>query len=349
MMAMVAPAAPGIDVATSPVLQIRELSVHYTRKGGADPSILDGVSLDVHRGEILGLAGESGSGKSTMVESILRLLEPPRYVRSGRVLFQSRSATDPVDLMRLPESRLRAIRWRGISYIPQGSMNSLNPVLRVRDQIADAMIDHGVSKREARAHVPGALKLVGLDDAVARLYPHQLSGGMKQRAIIAAAIAMRPDLVIADEITTALDVNVQRLILETLMHIRDELGVAVVFVSHDMAVHAEIADRLAVMYAGKVIEVGSVLDVFKQPLHPYAQGLIQSIPSVQTGQVRLSGIPGVAPSPTNWPSGCRFHPRCPHAMAICRSLEPLLATIQPGHVAACHLYPESRGEAGDGH
>lgn len=344
-MAMHAAAGPATAVATAPVLRIEDLCVRYTRRDRTDPSILDRVSLTVERGEILGLAGESGSGKSTLVESILRILEPPRYVHAGRVWFQPRAATAPIDLLTLPEAQLRAVRWRNVSYIPQGSMNSLNPVLRIQDQIVDAMIDHGLAKRMALQRIPETLELVGLDPHVARLFPHQLSGGMKQRAIIAAAIVMHPDLVIADEITTALDVNVQRLILETLMRIRDELGVAVIFVSHDMAVHAEIADRLAVLYAGKVAEVGEVHTVFKQPLHPYAQGLIQSIPSMHAEQGRLSGIPGVAPSPTSWPPGCRFHPRCPRAMPVCHEVEPLLAPIHPGHAAACHLYPESRGGA----
>lgn len=354
MQTSTAPRTAAGDVDAAPVLEIKDLCVHYSRRQGEHPGILDRVSLDVRRGEIFGLAGESGSGKSTLAESILRLLEPPRYVRSGSVLFHPRSGGEVLDLMTLPEHRLQAVRWRNISYIPQGSMNSLNPVLRVQQQIADAMLDHGMTKHDAEARVPEVLELVGLEAPVARLFPHQLSGGMKQRAVIAAAIAMNPDLVIADEITTALDVNMQRVILETLVQIRDRLGVAVIFVSHDMAVHAELDDRLAVMYAGQVVEVTDVRSVFKDALHPYVQGLIGSIPSLHGERTRLAGIGGRAPSPANWPPGCRFHPRCPHCVPggasypPCQSVVPVLAEVHAGHAVKCHLYPQSRREAGDG-
>ena len=325
------------------VLDVRDLSVRYTRSSGNAPSILDQVSMTIKRGEIIGLAGESGSGKSTLVESILRLLEPPRYVSAGEVLFMQRGESKSVDLLQLPERTLRGLRWRSLAYIPQGSMNSLNPVLRIESQIVDAMIDHGRSQREASERVPVLLNLVGLEPRAARLYPHQLSGGMKQRAVIASAISMDPDIVIADEITTGLDVNVQRVILQTLMDIRRKLGVAVLFVSHDMAVHAQIDDRLALLYAGRVAEVGDVREVFKEPLHPYTRGLIGSIPAIGDEDKRLTGIPGVAPSPTNWPEGCRFHPRCPRAMAVCSTEVPRLSTVKGEHATACHLYTEPPG------
>ena len=262
----------------------------------------------------------------------------------------------PVDLMKLSINQMRRYRTEHIAYIPQGSQNSLNPVMRVEDQIVDGMVAHGVGQREAKGRVPALLERVGLEPRVGRLYPHELSGGMKQRVIIAIGISMNPELIIADEPTTALDVNVQRVILETLHTLRNDLGVAILLVSHDLPVHAQLADRVGIMYAGQIVEVADVRPAVKHPLHPYAAGLMSSIPAIGGARERLTGIQGSTPSPLNWPSGCRFHNRCPAVMPVCESVQPLLAELQPGeredvrgrHVTvepdrlvACHLYPES--------
>ncbi len=342
--------------ATGPLLQIEDLQIHYqTARGLA--RVVDGVNLTIERNEIFGLAGESGCGKTTLVEAILQIVRFPNRIAHGRVLFSPDADSEPVDLMALSPTRMRRFRWEHISYIPQGSMNSLNPVMRVGDQIVDGMTAHGVSEDDARKKVPDLLERVGLEERVARFYPHELSGGMKQRTIIATAISMDPELIIADEPTTALDVNVQRVILETLVSLRRDLGVAILIVSHDLPVHAQLVDRIGIMYAGKVFEVGEVRPVLKNPLQPYTQGLMRSIPAIGGERKRLGGIGGVAPSPLEWPSGCRFHPRCPQAMEVCASVVPTLAAIRPGprdvaeqereltveprRFAACHLYPES--------
>ncbi|MCC6004723.1 MAG: ABC transporter ATP-binding protein, partial [Thermofilum sp.] len=227
------------------------------------------------------------------------------------------------------------------SYIPQGSMNSLNPVLRVEEQVIDAIVEHGeYDEEEARALAREYLKRVGLPADVLRMFPHELSGGMKQRVIIAMAMILKPSLVVADEPVTALDVVSQRLVLQLLRELRDEYGASLIYVSHDLATHAELVDRMAVMYAGKVVEVGNVEEVFLEPLHPYVQLLIDSVP--KPGKKVVKGIPGVAPSPLNWPPGCRFHPRCPKAMPICSQVEPELTDVGEGRAVACHLYGDTQ-------
>jgi peptide/nickel transport system ATP-binding protein len=342
-------ARSGADV----LLEIEDLHIHFaTPRGFA--RVVDGASLTICRNEIVGIAGESGSGKTTLVEAILQIIRFPNRVATGSVRFYS-TEREPVDLMRLSKAEMRRFRWEQISYIPQGSMNSLNPVMRVGNQIVDGMTAHGVSEGEAKRKVPSLLERVGLEGRVARLYPHELSGGMKQRVIIAAAIAMDPELIIADEPTTALDVNVQRVILETLAALRRDFGMAILIVSHDLPVHAQLADRIGVMYAGQIVEIGQTRPIVKTPLQPYTQGLMASIPAVGGERQRLSGIAGTTPSPLNWPDGCRFHPRCPYVMDVCRTVVPFRAEITPGRrkvgdaeievgperFAACHLYPES--------
>jgi peptide/nickel transport system ATP-binding protein len=347
---------PGNTV--TPLLQIEDLQIHYrTARGIA--RVVDGANLTVERNEIFGLAGESGCGKTTLVEAILQIIRFPNREARGRVLFSPREGVEPVDLMALSPAQMRRFRWEHISYVPQGSMNSLNPVMRIGDQIVDGMADHGIHEATAREKVPDLLARVGLEARVARLYPHELSGGMKQRAIIASAISMDPELIIADEPTTALDVNVQRVILETLTSLRRDLGVAILIVSHDLPVHAQLVDRIGIMYAGQVVEIGAVRPALKNPLQPYTQGLMRSIPTIGGSRQRLDGIAGVAPSPRDWPSGCRFHPRCPQAMDLCATVVPTLAALRPGRraiadreltveperFAACHLYPESTDPA----
>jgi peptide/nickel transport system ATP-binding protein len=335
------------------LLEIEDLHIHFQTPRGI-ARVVDGANLTLNRNEIFGIAGESGSGKTTLVEAILQIIRFPNRIARGSVRFYP-SEGDPVDLMRLSKQEMRRFRWEQISYIPQGSMNSLNPVMRIGEQIADGMTAHGVSEGEAKGKIPTLLERVGLEPRVARLHPHELSGGMKQRVIIATAIAMDPELIIADEPTTALDVNVQRVILETLAKLRQEFGIAILIVSHDLPVHAQLVDRIGVMYAGEIVEVGPIRPTVKTPLHPYTQGLMASIPAIGGERVRLSGIGGTTPSPLNWPAGCRFHTRCPYAMDVCRTTEPVRAPIQPGprlvgHVevnvtagrsAACHLHPES--------
>jgi len=338
----------------APLLRIEDLAIHFRTPRGI-ARVVDGANLTIQRGEIFGLAGESGCGKTTLVEAILQIIRFPNRITRGHVYFSPDDHSPPVDLMALSPAQLRRVRWEHISYVPQGSMNSLNPVMRVGDQIVDGMTAHGVHGEEARAKVPEVLEKVGLEGRVGRLYPHELSGGMKQRAIIATAIAMDPELIIADEPTTALDVNVQRVILDTLLQLRRDLGVAILIVSHDLPVHAQLVDRIGIMYAGQVVEIGDVRPVLKNALHPYTQGLMDSIPAIGGERKRLGGIAGVSPSPLERPAGCPFHPRCPHAMEICTTLAPSLAEIAPGprtiagvereieptRLTACHLYPES--------
>lgn len=334
----------------SNLLDVENLKVYYNTVAGVSKAV-DGVNLNIKRGEILGIAGESGCGKSTLTTALLRLTRPPAYIAGGAVTYHPIDGSS-VDLMKISDSDLRAYRWRNISYLPQGSMNSLNPVIRIEEQFSDVIREHSdTSKREIREMVPELLRQVGLDPQVARMFPHELSGGMKQRVIIAMSVALHSDLVIADEPTTALDVHIQRVVIQTLVDLRDRLGMTVVIVTHDMAVHAELADRVAVMYAGNMIEVGEVRQIFKEPKHPYTQGLIGSIPRVGGARVRLEGIAGNTPSPLNWPSGCRFHPRCPHRFEPCDKEVPQLLPVSVSSTAsgnvqgldqrpvvACHLY-----------
>jgi peptide/nickel transport system ATP-binding protein len=323
------------------LLDVRDIRIYYESVRGAY-KVVDGVNVTIYRNEIFGLAGESGCGKSTLVEGILRLIEPPGHIKSGEALFYPFGPDQPpIDLVQLEDEDLRRTRWKHISYIPQGSMNSLNPVMRIEDQMLDVMTTHGnINQSVARERVQDLLRMVGLSTRVARAYPHELSGGMKQRVCIAMSMLLTPELVVADEPTTALDVNVQRAVLEMIGEIKVRTNATVIFVSHDLAVHAELVDRLAIMYAGEVVEVGTVYDIFEQPKHPYSQRLIHSIPTLGGPRQRLESIPGIAPSPLAWPQGCRFHPRCPFAMDVCQRVAPRLQEVGPGHMTACHLYDE---------
>ncbi len=316
------------------LLEIRGLSAGLQGRRSVT-QVVSNVDLDVRSGEILGVVGESGCGKSTLATAIMRLLVPPQVLQSGSMTLRLNKGSS-YDLVKLSESELRELRWRHLSYIPQGSMNSLNPVLRVERQMTDTLIQHGLSDKEARSRAIAALELVNLEPKILYSYPHELSGGMRQRVIIAAAVSMRPALIVADELTTALDVVTQRQILQELIGIRDELGATIILITHDMGVVAQIADRVAVMYAGKIAELGTVNGIFETPLHPYSQGLIGSIPR-ESGQ-RVEGLLGEAPSPWNYPTGCRFHPRCPKVFAHCRAQTPALQVQASDRWAACHLY-----------
>jgi peptide/nickel transport system ATP-binding protein len=278
------------------VLDIRDLTVKYQTVSG-DVTAVDGVDLQVKRGEILGVAGRSGCGKSTMATTVLRLLRLPGFVAGGTAEFQPREGA-AFDLLEADESQLENLRWRRLAYLPQGSMNSLNPIARIRDQFADVMLHHdwqpggrsgaepstrrrgGRRKDALREEVAELLGEVGLSPSVAEMYPHELSGGMKQRVIIAMAVALRPDLLIADEPTTALDVTIQRVVIQNLAELRDRLGVTMMVITHDMGVHAQLVDRVAVMNEGRIVEVGEVRQIFKDPADPYTQDLIRSIPDL---------------------------------------------------------------------
>lgn len=347
----------------SPLLDIEDLRVYYDTVGGVSKAI-DSVTLQVKRGEVLGIAGESGSGKSTLTTSLLRLMQRPGYIAGGSIRFYPIDG-EPLDLLELSGERLRAVRWKNLAFLPQGSMNSLNPVLRIADQFVDVILEHSaVSRSEALKMVATLLQQVGLEPHVARMFPHELSGGMKQRITVAMAIALNSDLVIADEPTTALDVHTQRIIIQLLGELRDRFGITIILVTHDMAVHAELADRVAVMYAGSLVEIGDVHQIFKAPRHPYTQGLINSIPHIGGSRKRLDGIKGNTPSPRNWPSGCRFHTRCPQAMPRCSQETPPLIplseiytrSIQNGKsgqeqqtLVACHLYTQPQLEMEGSH
>jgi len=311
------------------ILEVVDLRVYYKSIYG-DVKSVDGVSFSVNPKEVFGIAGESGCGKSTLVEGVLRLIVPPGYIKTGKILYKNN------DLLSLNDEELRRLRWGELSYIPQGSMNSLNPVLRVEEQMVDAITSHtDTPKEEAREMAIARLKEVGLPVEVARMYPHELSGGMKQRVIIATSILLKPSLVVADEPVTALDVVVQKGVLQSIANLRDNYGITVIFVAHDLAAHAEIVDRLVIMYAGKIVEIGSIFKIFEDPLHPYSKLLVAAIPSIEKDVVE--GIPGLPPSPLNWPTGCRFHPRCPYAMPICSTKEPPLKEMKQSRLVACHL------------
>ncbi|MEM3041417.1 MAG: ABC transporter ATP-binding protein, partial [Nitrososphaerota archaeon] len=262
------------------LLTVKDLRVYYKSILG-DYKAVDGVSFTVNPREVFGIAGESGCGKSTLVEGILKLVKPPGYIKSGQVVYKGK------DLLSIEDEELRKLRWREFALIPQGSMNSLNPVLTVEEQMIDAVIEHSnYDKKEARKLAVEALQSVGLPIATLKMYPHELSGGMKQRAIIAMSTLLKPSLVVADEPVTALDVVVQKGVLQAIARLREAYNITVIFVSHDMAAHAQIVDRLAVMYAGKIVEMGDVNDVFLDPLHPYSKLLISSIPSLEKKDIK---------------------------------------------------------------
>ena len=292
---------------------------------------VDDVSFALAPGERFGLAGESGSGKSTLALSILRLIKPPGRIAAGEVWLAGTRLAD------LDEDGIRALRLAGIALVPQGSMNSLNPVLRIGRQITDAFADHGLhlGRSEQERRVGASLAEVGLSENVARMYPHELSGGMKQRACIAIAISLRPRVIIADEPTSALDVVVQRQVMATLARVQQDLGAALILIGHDMGLMAQFVDRLAVMYAGRLVEVAPIAEIIANPRHPYTRALIASLPSLDA-RGTLAGIPGLAPLLRELPAGCAFHPRCPIAVARCRSEKPPVRDLAGAQVA-CHL------------
>jgi peptide/nickel transport system ATP-binding protein len=322
------------------VLQVEDLRVWYHTPRGPVKAV-DGVSFGLLADERLGLVGESGSGKSTIALALMRLIRPPGKIEGGQVRL------DGVNVLAVDDEHMRRLRLAAIALVAQGAMNSLNPVTRVREQILDAMRDHDekLSKQAAQARVASLLEQVGLKPEVADRFPHELSGGMKQRVCIAIAICLRPKVILADEPTSALDVVVQRQVMETLQRVQEQLGASVVLVGHDMGLMAQFVHRLGVMYAGRLVEVSPVREVFSEPLHPYTQLLIASLPSLEE-KGKFQGIPGLPPSLLERPTGCSFHPRCPHAMPRCSIEDPQLRQVRPNRWVACHLYDDQGARSG---
>jgi peptide/nickel transport system ATP-binding protein len=315
---------------SEPVLRVEGLRVAFDHPLGLVQAV-DDVSFALSPGERFGLAGESGSGKSTLALAILRMIKAPGRIQAGEVWLAGTRLAD------LDEEGMRALRLADIALVPQGSMNSLNPLLRIQQQITDALADHGMrlTRAEEQQRIATLMAAVGLPNSVARMYPHELSGGMKQRACIAVATCLRPKVIIADEPTSALDVVVQRQVMVTLARLQRDLAAAVILVGHDMGLMAQFVDRLGVMYAGRLVEVAPIAEVVTRPRHPYTRALIASLPSLER-RGALAGIPGLAPVLRDLPGGCAFHPRCTLATDRCRTEKPKSRNIDGAQVA-CHL------------
>jgi len=326
--------------AGTPLLEVEDLRVTH-----GEHAIVDGVDFHLQRGEALALAGESGCGKTTTALSLMRLL-PPALQQSGKITLRPEGFRDSdgnesqINIGRRTETGMQLVRWRHISLVFQGAMNSLDPVQKIDKQIAEAIELHErkASSADVRTRIGELLETVGLTPGVGSRYPHELSGGQRQRVMIALALACRPSLVIADEPTTALDVVMQAQVLQLLERLREELGLALILISHDLGVLAETCDRIAVMYAGRIVETGAVDDVFASPQHPYTKRLLDSLPVIGGDRGLAPPIPGSPPDPGNPPSGCSFHPRCPYRGDRC-GVDPELREIEPGHSAACHYAP----------
>ncbi len=350
------------EVRTNTLLEIKHLSVDYASTRGTVHAVND-VSFTIERGHIFGLAGESGSGKSTLAYAIARLLQPPAVVTQGQVLYYPRrrevgeTAKDDgaVDVLALNSAQLRAFRWRDLSIVFQSAMNALNPVLDIGTQITDVLHAHNplMTAAGARSRAVELLRMVGIAPDRLRSYPHELSGGMRQRAMIAIALALNPEMIIMDEPTTALDVVVQRDILAQIMRLRNDFGFSVIFITHDLSLLLEIADTIAIMYAGRMVEMGTRKDLHRYPRHPYTSGLLNSFPTLHSPRRSLTGIAGSPPDLRSVPLGCAFHPRCAFAFAACQTIVPTLLpvvsegiavpparTLSSGQVScvACHLY-----------
>ena len=323
------------------LLQVEDLHMYYSTLGG-DVKAVDGIDFQLNQGEVLGIVGESGCGKSSLASTLMKLLPTNAKINEGKILLEG---TDLVQ-MSDPDVR-RNVRWTKIALVPQGAMNALNPIFKVGDQISEAIMAHGdVSKKEAKARTAELLKLVGVDPDRARHDPHEFSGGMKQRAMIAMALALTPKLVIADEPTTALDVIVQAGIIRLMVSIKSDLGTSFILITHDLALVAQMSDKVAIMYAGKFVETGGSGEVYKNPLHPYTLGLLGAFADIRRPKEALNSVPGAPPDLIEPPPGCRFNPRCPYAKDICREEEPKLLEVRPGHRVACHFWKEiseSRG------
>lgn len=324
----------------TPIVQISNLGVTYhTRIGPV--SAVDHVSFDIYRGEILGLVGESGCGKSTLGKALMRMIASPGEISSGQIIF------DGEDIMEYDDNQLRDFRGRRVSMIFQDPMTSLNPVQRVDEHFLEAIQVHEPKsiKERVMERIVTLIERLGIRKNRIKDYPHQLSGGMRQRVMIGLGLVLNADLIIADEATTSLDVIVEAKLVDQLREIRDEFGLAILMITHNIALVAEIADRIAVMYAGRIAEIGPIEDVFEDPKHPYTQGLLASVPNIKLDeQEELFKMPGEPPNLTHPPSGCRFHPRCPAAMPLCELYEPALEEIEPGRFVHCWLFQEQPAE-----
>lgn len=320
------------------VLQVENLRVDYGW-GPTAVHAVTGVDLGLRRGEVLGIAGESGSGKSTLAYAMTRLLRPPGHTTGGTVNYWPKGGktAEPVDVLGLGSKELRSVRWAELAVVFQAAMSSLNPVLSVLNQLSDALAAHrpGMTRRKRRARCVELLELVGIDVQRLSAYPHQLSGGQRQRVMIAMALALEPEIVVMDEPTTALDVVVQREILDQIIALRERMGCSIIFITHDLSLLGELADRIAVMYAGRIIEHGAASDITTHPKHPYTTGLLSSFPVLRGPRVHLTGIPGTPPDPRCFPTGCAFHPRCAEADDPCADQVPALLEVAPGQQAAC--------------
>jgi peptide/nickel transport system ATP-binding protein len=321
-----------VGTAQGELLAVEHLTVEYLTARGPVVAV-DNVSFEIGSGEVFGLAGESGSGKSTAAHAILRVLNPPAVISGGKVRFRGR------DVFEMSDHELEQFRWRDVSMVFQSAMNALNPVMTIGDQISDTILAHEkVSRRDAMERAADLLSTVGIDSSRIRSYPHELSGGMRQRAVIATALALNPPLMIMDEPTTALDVVVQQEIMNQIVELKERLGFSILFITHDLSLMVEFSTRIAIMYAGEIVELAAARDLFEDPLHPYTQGLMASFPSLTGERRALTGIPGSPPDMLRPPSGCRFHPRCSLVQPDHTRIVPRLREVKPGHHVACHLY-----------
>lgn len=329
----------------SPVLlECRDLDVTYVTEAGEVPACKN-IDLVLHRGEILGIAGESASGKSTLLNALSRLQRPPATTSGGQVLFHPEGGST-LDLTTMTDDELRRYRWDSLSIVMQSAMASLNPVMRLEDQFLDTIQAHDkrATRESARRHAGDLLEMVGIPRSRLRSYSYQLSGGMQQRALIALSLACDPEIVFMDEPTTAVDVVMQRQILSQILQLQAQLGFAIVFVTHDLSLLLEISDRIAIMYAGRVVEVGMAEQLFRRAQHPYTRGLRASFPPLSEPVRRLNGIPGSPPDLLDLPTGCSFAPRCPEKIPLCSEVRPQLRPVAGG-LAACHLATDGDGDA----
>ncbi len=343
MTTLVAEAEPktrSIYDADAPLLSVQHLEVEYRTRRGPVRAV-DDVTFDVWPGEVFGLAGESGCGKSTTAHAIIRIHKPPAYITSGKVMFMGKNVLD------LNEMALRHFRWEHVSIVFQSAMNALNPVLSIGNQIIDVIQAHTKqSKDEARERALDLLRIVGIDTKRIGSYPHQLSGGMRQRAVIAIALALKPEMIIMDEPTTALDVVVQKQILQEIRELKEQFGFSILFITHDLSLLVEFSDRIGIMYAGELVETAPAQDIFNRPRHPYTYKLMNSFPTIHGARQELFGIPGSPPNLITPPSGCRFHPRCDVALdGPCQNIRPLLKEIEPRHAVACHLVDQEEADS----
>lgn len=315
------------------MLEVKDLTVNYMTQRGPVRAA-EQINFDVAEGESLGLAGESGCGKTTVALSLMRLLPRAGRILKGEILLNGNN------LLSLSASEMRHVRWKDISIIFQGAMNALDPVFKIGDQIDEAIRTHEkVSKEESRDRSAKLLELVGIDPKRLDSYPHEFSGGMRQRALIAMALACNPKLVIADEPGTALDVIVQAQVLHLMKDLKEKLNLSMILISHDLSIIAETCERVAIMYAGNMMEYGDTRSVFHEPLHPYTQGLLQAFPDIHGEKKKLTSIPGAIPDLLLPPTGCRFNPRCPYSMDVCKKDPPPMIEMRPNHYVACYLYP----------